>query len=86
MLQQQQRGQPHDLRLALEQPQQQPRQPDGFLAQGFADVGGVAAGGIALVEDQIDHGGDGGEPLAALHRARGLERHVGVGDAAPWPA
>ena len=48
---------------------------------GAADLGGVAARRIALVEDQIDHRGDRGEPLAALHRARRLERHVGVGDA-----
>ena len=85
MLQQQQRGQPHDLGLALEQPQQQPRQPDRLLAQRRADLGGVAAGRIALVEDQVDHGGDGGEPLGALHRARRLERHVGVGDARLGP-
>ena len=80
MLQQQQRRQAHDLGLALEQPQQQPRQPDRLLAQRRADLGGIAAGGIALVENQIDHRGDGGEPLGALHRARGLERHVGVRD------
>ncbi len=49
--------------------------------QGRAKLGGVAAGRIALVEDQIDHRGNAGEPLAALHRARRLERHVGVGDA-----
>ena len=48
---------------------------------GAADLGGVAARRIALVEDQVDHGGDGGEALGALHRARRLERHVGVGDA-----
>ena len=78
MLQQQQRGQAHDLRLALEQPQQQPRQADRLLAQRRADFGGVAARRIALVEDQIDHGGDRREPLGALHRARRLERHAGV--------
>ena len=38
MLQQQQRRQPHDLGLALEQPQQQPRQPDRLLAQRRAPV------------------------------------------------
>ena len=81
VLQQQQRRQSHDLGLALEQPQQQPRQANGLLAQGPADLGGVAAGRIALVEDQVDHRGDRGEPLGALHRARGLERHVGVRDA-----
>ena len=81
VLQQQQRRQPHDLGLALEQPQQQPRQPDRLLAQRRADLGGIAARGIALVEDQVDHGGDRGEPLGALHRARRLERHIGVGDA-----
>ena len=39
MLQQQQRRQPHDLGLGLEQPQQQPRQPDRLLAQRRADLG-----------------------------------------------
>ena len=48
---------------------------------GAADLGGVAACRIALVENQIDHRRDRGEPLGALHRAGGLERHVGLGNA-----
>ena len=51
MLQQHQRGQAHDLRLGLEQPQQQPRQADGLVAQRRA-VSAVRRGRIALVEDQ----------------------------------
>ena len=42
----------------------------------------AAARRIALVEHEIDHRGDGGEPLGALDRARRLERNVGLGDAA----
>ena len=48
---------------------------------GAADLGGAAARRIALVEDQVDHRRDGGEPLGALDRARRLERHVGLRDA-----
>jgi hypothetical protein len=69
----------------LEQPQQQPRQPDRLLAQRPADPGGVAAGRIALVEDQIDDRGDGDEAFAALHGAGRLERHAGLGDACLCP-
>ena len=78
VLQQQQRSQPHDLGLALEQPQQQPRQAYSLLAKGTADFGGVAGCGIALIENQIDHRGHRGEPFRALRRARRLERHVGI--------
>ena len=49
VLQQHQRGEPHDLRLGLEQAQQQARQPDRFIAQ----IGARAARRlrrIALVE------------------------------------
>ena len=81
MLQQQQRRQPHDLGFALEQPQQQPRQPNSLLAQRAADFGGIAACGIALVENQVNHRGDGGKPLGALRGTRGFERHGGVRNA-----
>ncbi len=81
MLQQQQRRQAHDFGLALEQPQQQPRQTDRLFAQGRADLGGIAAGGIAFVEDQIDHRCDRHQPLGAFHRARGFERHLCFGHA-----
>ena len=40
------------------------------------------AGRVSLVEDEVDHRGDRGEPLRALHRAGRLERHVGRRDAA----
>ncbi|MGY3407106.1 hypothetical protein ACVWZV_003219 [Bradyrhizobium sp. GM5.1] len=80
MLQQDERRESHDLRLALEQPQQQPRQPDRFLAQRLSDFGGVAARRIALVEDQIDHRRDNGEPLRALDRARRFKRRPGLRD------
>lgn len=52
--------------------------PAGNAAERRADLGGVAARGIALVEDQVDHRGDGSELLAALDRARGLERNAGT--------
>ena len=81
MLQEKQRRQPHDLGFALEQPQQQPREANSLFAQRRANFGGIAARRITFVEDQIDHRGNGDEPLAALDRARGLERHVSVGNA-----
>ena len=81
MLQQHERGQTHDFGLALKQAEQQARQANGFLAQGLANFGSVAARRIALVEDQVDHRTNRGEPLAALDCARRLERHIGVGDA-----
>ncbi len=78
MLQQEKRRQAHDLRLTLEQPQQQPSQAYRFLAQGAANLGRIAAGGIPLVENQVDHRSDGGQPFRAFHRARRLERHAGA--------
>ena len=39
VLEQKQRREAHDLGLGREQPQQQPRQPDGLLAQRRAHVG-----------------------------------------------
>ena len=71
----------HDLGLALKQPQQQPREPDRFVAQRRALRPRAAARGVALVEDEVDHRGDGGEPFGALDRPRRLERHVGLRDA-----
>ena len=50
VLQQKQCRQPHDLRFAWKEPQQKPRQPYGFLAQGSSDVSRTAARRIALVE------------------------------------
>jgi hypothetical protein len=80
VLQQQQGGQAHDLRLAGEQPQQQPRQADGLSAQRAAGQQFLAAGRIALVEDQIDHGRHGVEALGPLLEAGRAERHVGRAD------
>ena len=81
MLQQHQGQQAHDLGLGLEQAQQQPGQPDRLVAQGGLGLDGVGPGRIALVEDQVEHGGDGGQALGAFDRTGRLERHVRVGDA-----
>ena len=72
---------PHDLRLRGKQPLQQAAEPDRLFAQARAGHGFVGAGGIALVEHQVDHGRDGGEPLRPLYRARGFEGRLGAGDA-----
>ena len=80
MLRQQERQQAHDLRLGRKQPQQQPRQPDRLIAQRRALLDGIAARRIAFVEHEIDHRRHRREPLAALHRARRLERHIRPGD------
>jgi hypothetical protein len=85
MLQQDEGGQTHDLGLALKQPQQQPRQPDSLVAERCARNLRHAARGISFVEDEVDHRGNGGEPLGPLDRARRLERNVGRGDAALRP-
>ena len=85
MLQEQQRGQPHDLGLGREEPEQQPRQPDRLLAQRHPDMGIAAACRIALVEQQVDHGGDGREPFGPRHRTRGLEGTSGRRDAPLGP-
>ena len=41
----------------------------------------ATACGITLIEDEIDHGGHGAEPLGAFGRARRLEWNVGLCDA-----
>jgi hypothetical protein len=80
VLQQQQGGQAHDLRLAREQAQQQAGQPDGLVAQRAAGQQLLAAGRIALVEDQVDHGRHGVQPLGPLLDAGRAERNVGGPD------
>ncbi len=57
VLQQHERQQAHDLRLARIHAQQQAREADGFIAERSTVAGGIG-GGIAFVEDEIDHGGD----------------------------
>jgi hypothetical protein len=71
-----------------EEPQQQPAEPDRLLAERRAGAVLGHVGRVALVEEEVDHRRDGGEPLAALDRARRLERAprpprplLGAGDA-----
>ena len=66
MLQQDQRRQPHDFWFVRKQLQEQPAKSDCLFAQRRlgAMLGHVR--GIALVEDKVDHGGNGREPLTAL--------------------
>jgi hypothetical protein len=85
MLQQKQRRQPHNPRFGRKQPEQQPGESDRFFAQRDADVSGAPARRIALVEHQIDHGRDGGDPLGSLDRAGRLIRNPRIGDAAFRP-
>jgi hypothetical protein len=77
MLQEQQRGEPHDLRFAREEPEQHAGQADRLLAQRHAYVSIAAARRIALVEQEVDHRGDGRESFGPLHRAGGLVGNVG---------
>ena len=91
MLQQHEGREAHDLGLGGVEAQQQAGKPDRLLRQGLAHGRAIreriaaAGGGIALVEQQIDHGGDGGQALGALDGARRLEGHLGLGDAALGP-
>jgi hypothetical protein len=85
VLQQQQRSQAHDFHFARKQVQQQSRQPDGFLAQRQPDVNVAAAGGIAFVEQQVNHRGHRHEPVRALYRAGRFERDCGGSDAVLRP-
>jgi hypothetical protein len=55
-------------------------------ASRHADMRSAAARRIAFVEQQVDHGGDGGGPLRPLHRPRGLVRRFRRRDLAFRPA
>ncbi len=87
MLQQHEGRQAHDLGLGREEAEQQAGEPDRLLRQRLAHGRAIpiAAGGVALVEQEIDHGGHRGQPLGALEGARRLEGHLGLGDAALGP-
>ena len=61
--------------------QEQPRQPYGFVAQRHAHLLVTAARRITLVEDQIQHGGNRGEPFGPFDCARRLEGNLGFGHA-----
>ena len=82
MLQQEEGGQPHDLRLCLVEPQQQAGEADGLVGEARPVALGVAAGRIALVEDEVDHGRHRRQPLRPLNRPGGLEGDAGGGDQA----
>ena len=79
MLQQHQGGQPHDFGLGGKQAQQQPPEADRLVAQPAAQGRLAAAGGIALVEQQVDHGRHRRQALGPLHRAGRLEGRAGLG-------
>jgi len=81
MLQQQQRRQSHDFGFTLEEPQQQPGKTDGFVAQRESHARRVARRRVPLVENQVNHGGDGRETPGAFHGAGCLERQIGPGHA-----
>ena len=86
MLQQHQRRQRHDLRLGGKQLQQQARKADRFLAQSSSDMRFAPAGGVAFVEQQIEHGGDRGQALGPLDCAGCLIGHIRRFDAPLGPA
>ncbi|GAA3115681.1 hypothetical protein GCM10020254_72950 [Streptomyces goshikiensis] len=75
----QQRHQAVHLGLLRHQGGEDTGEPEGVLAQGRADE--VLAGGrrVPLVEDQVDHFEDGGEPLVSVRPVRDLEGHPGLG-------
>ena len=85
VLQEKERRQPHDLGLRREEPQQEPREADRLFAERRTCVGLAGSGGVALVEDEVDHRRDDAQPLGPLHGARHLERHVVLRDAALRP-
>ena len=78
LLQQHKGRQTHDLRLGLEQAQQQPREADRLVAQRRSRR--IIAGAVAFVEQQIEHRRHHTQPLRALHRTGRLERHIGPRD------
>ena len=87
MLQQHEGREAHDLGLGGVEAEQQAGEPDRLLRQGLAHGGAIAAParGVALVEQQIDHGRHRGQALGALDGAGRLEGHLGLGDAALGP-
>ena len=74
MLEQHQSEEAHHLGFRLVHAEQQAAEPDGLAAERLAGGDRIAAGGIAFVEDEIDHGHDRGEAFAALD---GIGRPVG---------
>jgi len=64
--QQQQSEQPHRLRLVGHQLLQQPGQPHRFGTEVVADQVRTTRRGVPLVEDQVDDGQDGPEPVREL--------------------
>jgi len=56
--------------FALEKPSRKAGEPDRLLAERAARRHLRSARRIALVEQQVDHGGDRGEAFGALHGAR----------------
>ena len=79
LVQQQQRQQAEDLRLARHQPVQGPGQRDRL--RGEVAAGGLAAGGgqVALVEEEVDDREDLGQPVRQLVRVGDADRGAGIG-------
>ena len=82
MLEQKQRGEPHDLGLGGKQRQQQAGQPDRLLAKRHAHMHAAAARRIALVEDQVDHRRHSAQPARPLRRVGHLVGQAELADAA----
>jgi hypothetical protein len=77
VLEQHEGEQPHDLGLRGKEPQEEPAEADRLGAERRAGAVGCDVGRVPLVEEEVDHGSDRGETLAALDGARCLEGHVG---------
>ena len=80
MLQKQKRRQSHDFGLGRVETQKKPRQPYRLVAKRCAHRRVSAAGRVAFVEDEIDHGGDSTKALRPFDRSGRLEGHRCVGD------
>ena len=83
--QQHQGEQPHDLGFVGHQLGQDPAQADGLGAQLLADQGVAGAGRVALVEDQVDDGQHGPEPVREVGLVRDPVGDPGVADLALGP-
>ena len=93
-LQLHQRHEPVHLRLVGRQLRQDPPQPQRLVAQRRPHPVLARGGGVALVEDEVDHLQHRGQPRRQLVPARHLERHARPASASasrarsaapPWP-
>ncbi len=85
VLQEHERCEPEHLRLRRKQPEEDPGQTDGLVAQRDAHVGAAARRRVPLVEEEVEDGGHGRQALRAFRRTRRLEGDLLRGDAVLGP-